>query len=136
MLQTADNPGQSAGSFDAEGTMLERLTIAIVAVLLVAALVLAIRYDIERTAAMKPSAHSRDAKAARGVDGLAFQHRQDNGASMRTELVTISTDTLPLDGAFCEPDGGATAGAVLLLHRNTMNFVSTAFQASSFTRTR
>jgi hypothetical protein len=43
MLQTADNPRQSAGSFDAEGTMLERLTIAIVAVLLVAALVLGIR---------------------------------------------------------------------------------------------
>jgi hypothetical protein len=29
---------------------------------------------------------------------------------MRTELVSISTDTLPLDGAFYEPDGGATAG--------------------------
>jgi hypothetical protein len=41
---------------------------------------------------------------------------------MRTERVTIPTDTLPLDGAFYEPDGGATAGAVLLLHRNTMNF--------------
>jgi hypothetical protein len=27
---------------------------------------------------------------------------------MRTELVTIATDTLPLDGAFYEPDGGAT----------------------------
>jgi hypothetical protein len=39
---------------------------------------------------------------------------------MRTELVTIPTDTLPLDGAFYEPDGGATAGAVLLLHHNTM----------------
>jgi pimeloyl-ACP methyl ester carboxylesterase len=41
---------------------------------------------------------------------------------MRTELVTIPTDTLPLDGAFYEPDGGATAGAVLLFHGNTMNF--------------
>jgi hypothetical protein len=40
---------------------------------------------------------------------------------MRTELVTISTDTLPLDGAFYEPDGDATAGAVLLFHGNTMS---------------
>ena len=41
---------------------------------------------------------------------------------MHTELVTIETDTLPLDGAFYQPDGGATAGAVLLFHGNTMNF--------------
>ena len=41
---------------------------------------------------------------------------------MHTELVTIETDTLALDGAFYEPDGGATAGAVLLFHGNTMNF--------------
>ena len=41
---------------------------------------------------------------------------------MRTELVTIPTDTLPLDGAFYEPAGGATAGGVLLFHGNTMNF--------------
>jgi pimeloyl-ACP methyl ester carboxylesterase len=41
---------------------------------------------------------------------------------MRTELVTIPTDTLPLDGAFYEPAGGATAGSVLLFHGNTMNF--------------
>jgi hypothetical protein len=33
---------------------------------------------------------------------------------MRTELVTIPTDTLPLDRAFYEPDGDATARAVLL----------------------
>ena len=135
MLQTADNPRQSAGHL-LKPPILERLTIAILALLLVAGLVLTIRYHIERTAALKPSAHSGDAKAARDVDGLAFQHRQDNGAIMRTELVTIPTDTLPLDSAFYEPDGGATAGAVLLLHRNTMNFVSTAFQPSSFTRTR
>jgi hypothetical protein len=38
---------------------------------------------------------------------------------MRTELVTIRTDTLPLDGAFYEPAGGATAGGVLLFHGNT-----------------
>ncbi len=42
---------------------------------------------------------------------------------MRTELISISTDTIPLNGAFHEPDGGATAGrAVLLFHGNTMNF--------------
>jgi pimeloyl-ACP methyl ester carboxylesterase len=42
---------------------------------------------------------------------------------MHTELVTIETDTAqPLDGAWYEPDGGATAGAVLLFHGNTMNF--------------
>ncbi len=40
---------------------------------------------------------------------------------MRTTLVTIPTDTLPLDGAFYEPEGAA-AGAALLFHGNTMNF--------------
>jgi hypothetical protein len=41
---------------------------------------------------------------------------------MRTTLVSIPTDTVPLDGALHEPDGGATAGGVLLFHGNTMNF--------------
>lgn len=41
---------------------------------------------------------------------------------MRTELISIATDTLPLDGAFHLPDGDPTAGAVLLFHGNTMNF--------------
>ncbi|HSD53958.1 MAG TPA: alpha/beta hydrolase [Burkholderiales bacterium] len=41
---------------------------------------------------------------------------------MRTTLVTIPTDTTPLDGAFYEPEGCATAGAALLFHGNTMNF--------------
>ncbi|MEP4378088.1 MAG: alpha/beta fold hydrolase [Alphaproteobacteria bacterium] len=42
---------------------------------------------------------------------------------MHTELVTIPTDTAqPLDGAWYEPDGGATAGTVMLFHGNTMNF--------------
>lgn len=41
---------------------------------------------------------------------------------MRTQLVTIPTDTIPLEGAFHEPDSGRTAGAVLLFHGNTMNF--------------
>ena len=41
---------------------------------------------------------------------------------MRTELVSIPTHTIPLDGAYYEPDGGKAAGAVLLFHGNTMNF--------------
>jgi len=41
---------------------------------------------------------------------------------LRTELVSIPSDTLPLDGAWYEPEGGAAAGAVLLFHGNTMNF--------------
>ncbi len=41
---------------------------------------------------------------------------------MITTLVTIATDSAPLDGAWYEPEEGATAGAVLLFHGNTMNF--------------
>ena len=41
---------------------------------------------------------------------------------MRTQLISIPTDTIPLEGAFHEPDGGKAAGAVLLFHGNTMNF--------------
>ncbi len=41
---------------------------------------------------------------------------------MRTELISIATDTIPLDGALHRPDGPAHAGAVLLFHGNTMNF--------------
>ena len=41
---------------------------------------------------------------------------------MRTQLVTIPTDTAPLEGALHEPDSGKPAGAVLLFHGNTMNF--------------
>ena len=40
---------------------------------------------------------------------------------MRTSLVSIPTDTIPLDGAYYEPEGAAK-GAVLLFHGNTMNF--------------
>ena len=40
---------------------------------------------------------------------------------MKTALVSIPTDTVPLDGAWHEPDGAAK-NAVLLLHGNTMNF--------------
>jgi len=41
---------------------------------------------------------------------------------VRTQLVTIPTETVPLEGAFYEPDQGKAAGAVLLFHGNTMNF--------------
>lgn len=40
---------------------------------------------------------------------------------MRAELVSIPTDTFPLDGLYYEPEGKAV-GAALLFHGNTMNF--------------
>ncbi len=45
---------------------------------------------------------------------------------MRTELITIQTDTLPLDGAFHWPESGPIKGAVMLFHGNTMNFYTGA----------
>jgi pimeloyl-ACP methyl ester carboxylesterase len=45
---------------------------------------------------------------------------------MRTTLVSIATDTTPLDGAWHEPEGRAVTGAVLLFHGNTMNFYTGA----------
>ena len=44
------------------------------------------------------------------------------------EIVSIPTDTQPLDGAYYEPAGGATAGGVLLFHGNTMNFYTGAMR--------
>ncbi len=44
---------------------------------------------------------------------------------MRAELVSIPTDTIPLDGLYYEP-GGRAAGAALLFHGNTMNFYTGA----------
>ena len=41
---------------------------------------------------------------------------------MRTELVSIETDTVPLDGAYYEPEGVEITGSVQLLHGNCMNF--------------
>jgi pimeloyl-ACP methyl ester carboxylesterase len=41
---------------------------------------------------------------------------------MRTELISIPTDSVPLDGAYFEPDDGPVAGAVIFFHGNTMNF--------------
>ena len=45
---------------------------------------------------------------------------------MRTELVSIPTDTLPLDGAWHRPDSGTPVGAVMICHGNTMNFYTGA----------
>ena len=49
---------------------------------------------------------------------------------MKTTLVSITTDTIPLDGAWYEPDSettrGTARGAVLLFHGNTMNFYTGA----------
>src|SRR5258705_11122811 len=41
---------------------------------------------------------------------------------MRAELVSIPTDTVPLDGLYYEPEVGRPRGAALLFHGNTMNF--------------
>jgi pimeloyl-ACP methyl ester carboxylesterase len=41
---------------------------------------------------------------------------------MRAELVSIPTDTVPLDGLYYEPENGSARGAALLFHGNTMNF--------------
>ena len=40
---------------------------------------------------------------------------------MKTQLVTIQTDNIPIDGALHEPDG-EVKGAALYFHGNTMNF--------------
>jgi len=40
---------------------------------------------------------------------------------VKTTLVSIATETVPLDGAWHEPEG-AVSGAALLFHGNTMNF--------------
>src|SRR5262252_638898 len=47
---------------------------------------------------------------------------------MRAELVSIPTDTVPLDGLFYEPQGGKARGAALLFHGNTMNFYTGAMR--------
>lgn len=45
---------------------------------------------------------------------------------MRTHLISIETDTMPLDGAWHEPDAGPTSGVIMLCHGNTMNFYTGA----------
>lgn len=41
---------------------------------------------------------------------------------MRLQLVSIPTETLPLDGLYYEPDGRRPRGALLLMHGNCANF--------------
>lgn len=45
---------------------------------------------------------------------------------MRTELISIETDTQPLDGAYYTPEDSVPWGGVLLMHGNTMNFYTGA----------
>lgn len=45
---------------------------------------------------------------------------------MRTELISIETDTTPLDGAFYWPEHRPVRGGALLFHGNTMNFYTGA----------
>jgi len=46
---------------------------------------------------------------------------------VRAELVSVPTNTVPLDGLFYEPEGRA-AGAALLFHGNAMNFYTCAMR--------
>jgi len=41
---------------------------------------------------------------------------------MRAELVSIPTESVPLDGLYYAPEGVSSRGAALLFHGNTMNF--------------
>ena len=41
---------------------------------------------------------------------------------MRLELVSIETDTYPLDGVFYRPEADAGKGAILIMHGNCGNF--------------
>jgi pimeloyl-ACP methyl ester carboxylesterase len=45
---------------------------------------------------------------------------------VKTTLVSIPTDTIPLDGAWYEPENVPVRNAVLLFHGNTMNFYTGA----------
>jgi pimeloyl-ACP methyl ester carboxylesterase len=47
---------------------------------------------------------------------------QRHGKTMKLELISIATDTHPLDGLFYQPESGASAGAVLFMHGNCSNF--------------
>ncbi len=54
---------------------------------------------------------------------------------MRTELITIETDTIPIEGLYYEPEG-KIKGAALFFHGNTMNFYTGAakFLAPALTK--
>jgi pimeloyl-ACP methyl ester carboxylesterase len=45
---------------------------------------------------------------------------------VKTTLISIATDTIPLDGAWYEPESGTVRGAALLFHGNTMSFYTGA----------
>lgn len=45
---------------------------------------------------------------------------------MRTQLVTITTDSVPLDGALYTPENGDSPRAAIFFHGNTMNFYTGA----------
>jgi pimeloyl-ACP methyl ester carboxylesterase len=47
---------------------------------------------------------------------------------MQTELISIETDTEPLDGALYRPDRLPARGAILLFHGNVMNFYTGALR--------
>src|SRR5499427_92027 len=47
---------------------------------------------------------------------------------MRAELVSIPTESVPLDGLYYEPEGVRARGAALLFHGNTMNFYTGAMR--------
>jgi pimeloyl-ACP methyl ester carboxylesterase len=47
---------------------------------------------------------------------------------MLTELISIDTDTLPLDGALYWPSASPSRGGILLFHGNVMNFYSGALR--------
>src|SRR5450756_353860 len=66
---------------------------------------------------------------------VAVLSRMKGKAVMRTQLVNIQTDTIPIDGALHEPDGPAK-GAALYFHGNTMNFYTGAarFLAPALTK--
>jgi pimeloyl-ACP methyl ester carboxylesterase len=64
-----------------------------------------------------------DACETRRDGGTHSSHSGDSDFHLvKTTLVSIPTDTIPLDGAWYEPAGGKTRGAALLFHGNTMNF--------------
>src|SRR5438067_46047 len=66
---------------------------------------------------------AREGERERGDDTKhAFLLLRHDNSAMKTALVAIPTDTVPLDGAWHEPQDGAASNAVLLFHGNTMNF--------------
>src|SRR5579859_2606421 len=65
--------------------------------------------------------HVQDSRPVAPFPGTGQPVDPSEETAMRTELISIPTETVPLDGALHWPDGPVT-GAVLLFHGNTMNF--------------